>query len=71
MKKIIFSLIILLIFPCIVYADEVETTTVTTTTITESPDTGVEDYFIVLTTASIVLIVTVEILNRKNVFRKI
>jgi len=75
MKKIVFSLILLLLFPCITLADTSENTTssvpTTTNNISESPDTGVEDYFITLGIVSVILFASLEIMNKKNVFQKI
>lgn len=50
--------------------EDVETTTKATGT-TENKDTGVEDYFLVLTTIGVGVIVGLYILDKKNVFTRI
>lgn len=73
MNKIKYLLVILLLFPLVVFADEPDYTTTTQvpTTINENPDTGVDDYFLTLTIASVILIGTLTYVNKKNVFKKI
>lgn len=73
MKKYIVLIIVFLLFPLVVFADinEDNTTTTVTTTLNENPDTGVDDYFLTLTIASVILIGTLTYVNKKNVFKKI
>lgn len=80
MKKLLIILLIIVLMPIIVFADESEnpvntentsTTSLTTNEISKSPDTGVEDYFLILGIVSIVIAGTLYIINKKNVFAEI
>ena len=69
MRKLVI-IVVLLIFPVLVFADSNENVPQVSNNITESPDTGVEDYFIVLGSVSILLGVSVYIVNKKNIFMR-
>ena len=74
MKKLLIFFISLIIFPLIAFADDSfdnNDNQSSINNITESPETGVEDYFITLGIVSLVLIVGLEIANKKDLFKKI
>ena len=77
MNKLFMILFILLLTPMIVFADNEDLNQdnneniPTSENITQSPDTGVEDYFITLGAISICLAGTVYVLNKKSIFAEI
>ena len=72
LKKIILLISLLILMPCIVLADvNEESVTTSDSEITESPDTGISDYFILLGSIFVILIIGVEILNKKTIFKEL
>ena len=73
MKKLVVLLLVFLLMPVMVMADEPDSdeTTTTTSSNIQSPDTGVEDYFLTLAVVSVSLGTVLYILNKKNVFQEI
>ena len=73
MKKLVVILLVFLLMPVMVMADtnDSDDTTTTTSSTIESPDTGVEDYFLTLGAVSVSLGTVLYILNKKNVFQEI
>lgn len=70
MKKFLLFFAILLLIPVVAYADEAESTT-TTKSVVENPDTGVENYFLTLGIASVVIAGTLYVINKNKVFKEI
>lgn len=70
MKRFLLFFAILLLIPGVAFADETESTT-TTKSVVENPDTGVENYFLTLGIASVVIAGSLYIINKNNVFKEI
>ncbi len=72
MKKLLYFLLLIILFPMIVWADTSESSSEVKETaeeVIESPDTGVNDYFLVLGCITICISAGLYIINKKQIFQ--